>query len=157
VSITASGSGPQAIVLDGIKVRVIHRKPALRGAIVNLAPPICAPATLQIGNVNLDTSPPTFTPGQIPSPSASGLGGNRTAPMIFPYTISQSDPEILVLTITTQHCDCTWTAELDWTDGSEVGHTVIDDNGHPFQTTAANGLPTVIWENETGSSWTRSG
>jgi hypothetical protein len=157
VNITASGSGPQAIVLDGIKIRVIRRQPALRGTVVNFAPRICAPATLQIGTVDLDTSPPTLTPAQVPSPSASGQGGERTAPLTFPYTISQSDPELLVLTVTTQHCDCTWTAELDWTEGSKVGHSIIEDNGHPFQTTASSGLPTVIWGQNENNDWIRCG
>jgi hypothetical protein len=140
-------------VLDGIKIHVLHRKPALRGTIVNFLPGICAPAELQIGTVNLDDSPPTLTPVHESSPNAPDQGPERTAPLIFPYTISQSDPEILVLTVTTQHCDCTWNAELDWTEGSHVGHTIIEDHSHPFQTTAAKGLPTITWGQGENGDW----
>ena len=77
--------------------------------------------------------------------------------MIFPYTISQSDPEIFVLAVSTQHCNCTWTAELYWTAGSKVGHTFIEDNGHPFRETATNRLPTVTWWQNNRGSWCRGG
>jgi hypothetical protein len=154
LSITASGSSPRMIVLTGISFRVIRRLPALRGILVTEASGSpsgsgpsrsCPPATFQTGYVNLDTSPPTVTPAPNPGPVAPAVP-ERTAPVMFPYTISDSNLELFKLTISTQHCDCTWTAELYWTAGSKVGHTFIDDNGRPFETTAASAaLPTVTW------------
>jgi hypothetical protein len=146
LSITASDSSPSTIVLHGIKFRVIHRQPALRGTLVDIVPrTMCGPVPIQYADVNLDTSPPTLTPAPTPSLNTSGLRAERTAPLMFPYTISQSDPAIFALIVSTHHCNCTWTAELDWTVGSEVGHTVIKDNGQPFHITAADNLPTVTW------------
>jgi hypothetical protein len=156
--IIASGPSARAIVLDGIKVRVLHRRPPLHGTLVNLkvSPPSCGPGVVQTGTVNLDTSPPTITPEQSAPSSPSNLNGGRTEPLVFPYTVSESDPEIIGLTVTTQHCDCTWVAELDWTAGSRVGHTTIEDNGQPFQTTADKKLPTLTWTQYPNGSWGRN-
>lgn len=156
LSITASGSSQRAIVLTGIKFRVIRRRPPLKGILVTVNPTVnCSPASFQTGYVDLDTSPPTVMPPKHPSSNASSAGGVRTAPLMFPYTISESDPEGFILTISTRHFDCMWTAELDWVAGSEVGHTLIEDNGHPFETTATTALRTVTWV-QNGNGWSRT-
>lgn len=161
LSITASGYSSRAIVLNGINFQVIHREPAQRGVLVNFnGIDNCDPAQkafAQVGDVNLDASPPIIRPIANTSPIGPSSGGQRAAPLIFPYTISESDPEILILDVSTHNCDCTWTAELDWTAGPDVGQTIIKDHGHLFRTTAATGLPTVNWQHFAGSWIRRTG
>lgn len=146
VQLVVSGNSQNAIVLTDITVHILRRRPALQGAIVNIVPypPVaCASLTFQAGTIDLDTSPPTWIPGTLPP----GVAANdRRAPVKFPYVVSAADPEPFILTVTTQHCDCTWTMELDWIQGSTNGHSMITDNGKPFETTAAADLPSIEWK-----------
>jgi hypothetical protein len=136
VQMVASGNSQRAIVLTGIRAHVLRRRPELQGSYVNiepLQPPVCANAVFQAGTVDLDTSPPTWIPGT----SAEMAATDRTAPFKFPYVVSASDPEPFIFVITTKHCDCTWTLELDWVAGSTNGKSII--------TTATTDLPSVQW------------
>jgi hypothetical protein len=144
VQMVASGNSQRAIVLTGLKVRILRRRPALQGTLVDTQPyppTACGAAVFQAGTVNLDTSPPTWIPETSTGPAAAA----RTAPVKFPYEVSVSDPEPFIFTITTQRCDCTWTLELDWVAGSTNGKNLITDNGKPFETTAAGNLPYIEW------------
>jgi hypothetical protein len=59
----------------------------------------------------------------------------------------------LLLAITTRACTCDWTAELDWVDATVAGRTLIDDYGHPFQTTADNPREAFDWLQESQTTW----
>ena len=152
VHMVASGNSQRAIVLTGLKVHILRRRPALQGTLVDTRPlpqiP-CAALVLQAGTVNLDTSQPTWIPntstGALGATSQGSLPGERTAPVEFPYVVSASYPEPFIFAITTNHCDCTWTLELDWVEGSTNGKSIITDNGKPFETTAAADLPAIEW------------
>ena len=159
LNIIAYGPSPHTIVLTGMKFRIIRRWPALRGVLVTEGSYYisdCSPAIIQDGYVNLDTSSPAVRPSPSSSAIGSGSNGERTAPLLFPYTISDTNPEIFTLIISTQKFDCTWTAELDWTVGSKVGHTLIEDNGRPFETTTTTALRTVNWIQNSHGRWSRS-
>lgn len=144
VSITASGSSPTAIVIDNIKINVVSRRHA-RGLVANFMPANGCPVTgFEIASVNLDDSPPTITP--IPRFKLNKRGiVMRTEPLLFPYTVTQSEATAFIFSIQTYKCDCAWTAEVDWTEGSRVGSTLIKDHGHPFETSAVDNLPTTSW------------
>lgn len=154
VQLVASGNSQRAIVLTGLKVHILRRRPALQGTLVDTRPypsTSCGTAVFQAGTVNLDTSPPTWIPDK-----STGLAATRTAPVKFPYVVSVSDPEPFIFTITTHHCDCTWTLELDWVAGSTNGKNLITDNGKPFETTAAANLPYIEWGySSTDGPWQR--
>ena len=112
VHMVASGNSQRAIVLTGLKVHILRRRPALQGTLV-------------------DTRP-------LPQIPCAAL-------VLFPYVVSASYPEPFIFAITTNHCDCTWTLELDWVEGSTNGKSIITDNGKPFETTAAADLPAIEW------------
>jgi hypothetical protein len=152
IQMDVSGPSQRAIVLTGIRVRVFRRQPAIKGAVVNVLPEACAPFTFQIGTIDLDTTPPSWVQPGTPAASAENVS---TAPITFPYRVDESNPVPFVITITTLHCDCTWDLELLWSVGTTFGHSVIDDHGRPFQTTAAASLPRVTWTNQ-GRSWQKT-
>jgi hypothetical protein len=142
LQMVVSDNSPDPVVLTGIRVDVSRREPAIKGTTVNIEPNPCAPATFQIGTIDLDTSPPSWVLPGTPVGNAESIS---TAPIRFPYVVSQSSPLPLVLTITTQHCDCAWTLGVDWADGGKFGSSSVTDNGHPFQTTASANLPWIVW------------
>jgi hypothetical protein len=151
IQMVVSSNSPRAIVLTGIRAHVFRRRPALQGTVVDVMPEPCAAPTVQIGTIDLDTAPPSWVYPGTPTGMAEG---DNTAPVKFPYIVSESNPEPFVLTITTQHCDCTWDLELLWASGTTNGESIINDNGKPFETTAAAHLPSITWSNQTNDgSW----
>jgi hypothetical protein len=63
----------------------------------------------------------------------------------FPYTATASDPVAFVIDVQMEHCDCTWDAVLSWIDGNAAKSAVINDNGHPFETTSITGMTGTNW------------
>jgi hypothetical protein len=60
----------------------------------------------------------------------------RTTPMQFPYTVTDTDSESLLIIAKTQQYRA-WTAALSWTDGEKSGVEAIDYQGQPFKTTSS--------------------
>jgi hypothetical protein len=58
----------------------------------------------------------------------------------FPYRVSAEDPEVLLVTATTETYDCKWYLELDWSSQGRTGTVRIDDHGRPFRTSGIKGL-----------------
>jgi hypothetical protein len=56
----------------------------------------------------------------------------------FPYTLSQTDPEVLNIAASTVNCDCSWRARLHWIYQGKPGVTVIDAHGLPFRTVSGS-------------------
>jgi len=144
LQMAVTGRTQQPILLTGIKVNVLQRLPAIQGTVVNIQQsshpcPTASPAPFQGDVVNLDTSPPTVS-AVVPSEDTYSV-----TPAKFPYVVSATDLEPFILLVTTKHCDCTWTLELDWISGSSKGASIITDNGKPFETTASAGLPSIEW------------
>jgi hypothetical protein len=143
MSITASDSSANAVVITNINIQVVSRRPA-HGIVANFMPPHgCPTALFQTSSVNLDTSPPEIVPvqGNLVSPTGFPI---KATPTIFPYTLTQSSPVAFLLIIYTQLYDCAWTAKIYWSDGSKAGATLIENHGRPFETSGTN-LPTVTW------------
>jgi len=84
----------------------------------------------------------------------------RTAPLVFPYVVSSTESETLLVIGATKGL-VGWTAELLWSDGAVVGRSTIDDNGKPFMTTCDPHVPQIYlalsggsWEsNSSGPTW----
>lgn len=99
----------------------------------------------------------------IDRPVAHAVAGNdtgQTVPAVqFPYRVSATDPEVLLVTATTQTYDCNWYLELDWSSQGRTGTVRVDDHGRPFRTTSIKGL-TRLWygTNAAGErAWVPSG
>ncbi|WP_037705461.1 helix-turn-helix domain-containing protein [Streptomyces scabiei] len=135
--ISVQGRGSAAVVLEALHVRVAGRTtPAARRGIAYSTYEGCGAILIpRYFSVNLDAH----------RPLARSLPGNdpdRPAPAIgFPYKVSLREPEVLMLSASTESCTCDWYLELDWSSQGRTGTVRIDDHGRPFRTTSIEGLP----------------
>ncbi|NWF25464.1 helix-turn-helix domain-containing protein [Streptomyces sp. PKU-EA00015] len=135
VRITVRGRGAEAVVLESLHVRVVERRaPPEQGAFRTSSG--CGGAlTPRLFDVDLDASRPVARP-------VPGNDSGEPIPAVsFPYTVSSSDPESLLVSGRTAGCDCDWYLELRWSSGERGGTVRIDDGGRPFRTSGVRGRP----------------
>ncbi len=143
VRITVQGRSPQAVVLQGLNVRVAARRTPPQDNAYNMSPGCGGSITPRLFDVDLDTSRPVAR-------SKAGNDAGETIPAVsFPYKVSAEDPEILLVTGRTVACDCDWYLELEWTSGDRSGTVRIDDHGRPFRTSGFKGRP--VYDYDSGS------
>ncbi|MFE5999315.1 helix-turn-helix domain-containing protein [Streptomyces sp. NPDC056454] len=135
VRITLQGTGEQAVVLEALRIRVVSRREPAEGRVHRMSSGCGGALTPRMFDVDLDAERPV----------ARSVPGNDTGEPIpavsFPYRVSASDPEVLLVTGRTARCDCDWVAELRWSGGGRSGTVRIDDDGRPFRTSGAPGRP----------------
>ncbi|MEV7796923.1 helix-turn-helix transcriptional regulator [Streptomyces sp. NPDC087512] len=123
VVLTVQGTGEETVVLKDLHVRVVSSKPRLDwdqyvmgngcGGEVNTA---SFDVPLDLGN-----------------PLAMPVSGQRD----FPYSVTESDPEVFYVKAHTSGHDVSWYLELEWSSGDRHGTTRVDDHGKPFRTSAS--------------------
>ncbi|MFG3078974.1 helix-turn-helix domain-containing protein [Streptomyces sp. NPDC048225] len=123
VVLTVQGTGPQTVVLEDLHVRVKSTGPALDWNQYVMGNGCGGQVHTTAFDVSLDLGTPTATP----------IGGQRD----FPYSVSESDPEVFQVSAHTSGHDVSWELELEWSSGGRHGTTRIDDNGKPFRTSAS--------------------
>jgi hypothetical protein len=121
VRLKISGTSSTPVILDDLRIKVTQRQPPLDGWELTYLGLGSAQGTRYF-DINLDK----------PSPSVR-YAGKRDP---FPLRVSADDIEVIDLLASTQKCDCSWTAQLDWAAGDKQGTTTITDHGRPFRTTA---------------------
>nr|WSZ13745.1 helix-turn-helix domain-containing protein [Streptomyces canus] len=153
VQISVQGRSSTAVVLEALRVRITGRSSPAPGTAYAMDQGCGGGITPRGFDVNLD----------IDRPIAHAVAGNdtgQTVPAVqFPYRVSATDPEVLLVTATTQTYDCNWYLELDWSSQGRTGTVRIDDHGRPFRTTSIKGL-TRLWygTNAAGErAWVESG
>ncbi|KUM85433.1 MULTISPECIES: transcriptional regulator [Streptomyces] len=138
VQISVQGRSSTAVVLEALRVRITGRSSPAPGTAYAMDQGCGGGITPRGFDVNLD----------IDRPVAHAVAGNdtgQTVPAVeFPYRVSATDPEVLLVTATTQTYDCSWYLELDWSSQGRTGTVRIDDHGRPFRTTSIKGL-TRLW------------
>jgi hypothetical protein len=122
VTIVVQGRDERSVVLTGIDVHVLDRRPP-HGTYIDIGGGADLPPRLL--SVDLDDPRPTATPRTTGSTAWS-----------FPLKVSSTDPEVFILTAQTSKCDCKWVAELEYVASGKPGSIRIDDNGKPFRTAA---------------------
>lgn len=126
VNIVVQGSSQLAVVLTGLDVEVLRRRPPPRG--IWIGPSGSSGLDRRLFTINLDA----------PRPAARFVDNPvtpRSEPSIdFPYSVSDTDPEVFVLIASSRRCDCLWRARLRWSSGGRSGAIRIDENGKPFRT-----------------------
>jgi hypothetical protein len=127
VEVVVEGTTPYPVVLTGLTAEVVERAPPPRG--VHVVPFGGGGLPTRRFEVNLDKSPPTVT-----SAAAASELESAPPPIDFPYRVSATDPEVLLVMASTERCDCSWRASLEWVYQGKKGTTVIDDAGQPFRT-----------------------
>jgi transcriptional regulator with XRE-family HTH domain len=123
VVLTVQGTGPQTVVLEDLHVRVKSSGQPLGWNQYVMGNGCGGQVHTTAFDVSLDLGTPTATP----------IGGQRD----FPYSVSESDPEVFQVAAHTSGHDVSWELELEWSSGGRHGTTRIDDNGKPFRTSAS--------------------
>ena len=135
VQISVQGRSSTAVVLEALRVRIAGRTSPAPGTAYAMDQGCGGGLTFRGFDVNLDIDRPIAHP-------VAGNDTGRTVPAVqFPYRVSDTDPEVLLVTATTETYDCSWYLELDWSSQGRTGTVRIDDHGRPFRTTSIKGLP----------------
>ncbi len=138
IDIYLSGSSDRAVTIVGLKFHVISRKPQVHGPWLEVPGQCGGGTTYHYAAVDLDAPPPYFIPNVLPTWENADV-------LKFPFTASASDPEPIQVSVRTEKCDCTWNATLSWVGANGLQSKVINDNGHPFETTAVTGMKQTEW------------
>ena len=128
VTLTVQGTGEDTIVLEGLNVRVVEKDAPLAWNDYQMGTDACGgPVETRHFGVDLDAGQPQVTPE----------GGQRD----FPYSVSETDPEVYYLTVGTEEYDVSWYLELEWSSGGQSGTVRIDDEEQPFRLSANEEQP----------------
>ncbi|MFH8448599.1 helix-turn-helix domain-containing protein [Streptomyces fungicidicus] len=135
VQLSVQGTSDTAVVLTALRVRVAGRADPAPGNAYAMDQGCGGALTPRYFDVDLDKD----------RPLARAVPGNDAGTPIpavrMPYRVSATDPEVLLVTARTAHCDCRWYLELDWSSQGRTGTVRIDDDGRPFRTSGLAGLP----------------
>ncbi|MER7773406.1 helix-turn-helix transcriptional regulator [Streptomyces sp. NPDC096191] len=121
--LTVQGTGPETVVLEDLHVRVVDTGPALDWNQYVMGNGCGGQVNVTAFDVSLDLGTPLATP----------IGGQRD----FPYSVSESDPEVFHVNAHTSGQNVSWYLELEWSSGGRHGTTRVDDHGKPFRTSAS--------------------
>ncbi|WP_437049059.1 helix-turn-helix domain-containing protein [Streptomyces sp. enrichment culture] len=128
--LTVQGTGDETVVVEGLSVRVAgKRSPLAWNDFAMGYPGVGCGGTVPTRSftVALDAARPVVTPES----------GQRD----FPFSVSESDPEVYYVTADASAYDVSWYLELKWSSGSRSGTLTVDDKGRPFRTSGNNGRP----------------
>ncbi|MGW3627727.1 helix-turn-helix domain-containing protein [Streptomyces sp. NPDC000880] len=143
VRITVQGKSDKAVVLQSIRVRVTARRTPPKRSVYRMNLGCGGSLTPRLFDVDLDKSRP------VARPMAGNDAGEPIPAVSFPYKVSATDPESLLVFGRTVTCDCDWYLELEWSSGDRSGTVRLDDNGQPFRTSGIKGRP--VYDYDTGS------
>ncbi|WP_234364985.1 helix-turn-helix domain-containing protein [Streptomyces sp. RTd22] len=150
VEATVQGRADSAVVLRALHVRVVGRRTPLAWSSFAMENGCGGALTPRAFSVDLDAARPQARP-------TDGNDEGKPIPAVrFPYRVSASDPEVLLINARTAGCDCRWYLELEWTSGDRSGTVRIDDNGAPFRTSGIKGRPAYGYDYGEGA-WRESG
>ncbi len=130
VRLTVQGTGDETVVVEGLSVRVAGRRSPLAWNDFAMGYPgvgCGGDVPTRSFTVALDAARPRVTPE----------AGQRD----FPFSVSESDPEVYHVTADASAYDVSWYLELKWSSGSRSGTLTVDDKGRPFRTSGNNGRP----------------
>ncbi|CAM5738584.1 hypothetical protein SALBM311S_09511 [Streptomyces alboniger] len=131
LALTVQGTGRATVVLEALHVRVVEKS----------APPAWNDFAMGVGcgggvettafGVDLDAGRPATSP----------KAGQRD----FPYSVSESDPEVFYIFADARAHNVSWYLELDWSSGDKQGTVRVDDHGKPFRTSGNVGRPAYTY------------
>jgi transcriptional regulator with XRE-family HTH domain len=130
VQLTVQGTGDETVVVQGLTVRVAGKRSPLPWNDFAMAYPGAGcggNVPTRSFTVALDAARPVVAPAS----------GQRN----FPFSVSESDPEVYYITAGAAAYDVSWYLELKWSSGSRSGTLTVDDKGRPFRTSGNDGRP----------------
>ncbi|WP_256103254.1 helix-turn-helix transcriptional regulator [Streptomyces sp. ODS05-4] len=145
VRITLQGRSPSdAVVLHALHVRVVDRATPLPWSAYRMDNGCGGAVTPRRFAVDLDRPRPLARP--VDGVDASGAEVRTIPAVSFPYKVTSSDPEELLVSARTADCDCRWYLELEWSAGGRSGTVRITDGGKPFRTSGIAGRPAYLYD-----------
>ncbi|WP_437044968.1 helix-turn-helix domain-containing protein [Streptomyces sp. enrichment culture] len=118
--ITVQGRSPSdAVVLHALHVRVVDRAAPLPWNAYRMDNGCGGAVTPRHFAVDLDLPRPLARP--VDGLDASGAEVRKIPAVSFPYKVTSSDPEELLVSARTAGCDCRWYLELEWRPGAVRG------------------------------------
>ncbi|MFF9867941.1 helix-turn-helix domain-containing protein [Streptomyces sp. NPDC013953] len=145
VRITLQGRSPSdAVVLHALHVRVVDRAAPLPWNAYRMDNGCGGAVTPRHFAVDLDRPRPLARP--VDGLDASGAEVRTIPAVSFPYKVTSSDPEELLVSARTAGCDCRWYLELEWSAGGRSGTVRITDGGKPFRTSGTRGRPAYVYD-----------
>ncbi|MFF9162180.1 helix-turn-helix domain-containing protein [Streptomyces longwoodensis] len=149
VRITVQGRSPSdAVVLHALHVRVVGRAAPLPWNAYRMDNGCGGAVTPRHFAVDLDRPRPLARP--VDGLDASGAEVRKIPAVSFPYKVTSSDPEELLVSARAAGCDCRWYLELEWSAGGRTGSVRITDGGKPFRTSGTGGRPTYVHDSAQG-------
>ncbi|MEV7106669.1 helix-turn-helix domain-containing protein [Streptomyces atroolivaceus] len=149
VRITVQGRSPSdAVVLHALHVRVVDRAAPLPWNAYRMDNGCGGAITPRHFAVDLDRPRPLARP--VDGLDASGAEVRKIPAVSFPYKVTSSDPEELLVSARTAGCDCRWYLELEWSAGGRTGTVRITDGGKPFRTSGTRGRPAYVHDSAEG-------
>ncbi|MFG2924586.1 helix-turn-helix domain-containing protein [Streptomyces sp. NPDC048305] len=149
VRITLQGRSPSdAVVLHALHVRVVDRAAPLPWNAYRMDNGCGGAVTPRHFAVDLDRPRPLARP--VDGLDASGAEVRKIPAVSFPYKVTSSDPEELLISARTAGCDCRWYLELEWSAGGRTGTVRITDGGKPFRTSGTKGRPAYVHDSAEG-------
>jgi hypothetical protein len=130
LTLTVQGTGEETVVVRSLKVRMVDRRSPLAWNDFAMGYPgvgCGAGVPTRSFTVALDAARPDVKPA----------AGSKN----FPYSVSESDPEVYYVTADASAYYVSWYLELRWSSGSRSGTLRVNDNGLPFRTSGNNGRP----------------
>ncbi|MGP4009498.1 helix-turn-helix domain-containing protein [Streptomyces sp. 4N124] len=127
VTLTVQGTGERTVVLDSLAVHVVGRGMPLAWNDYVMGVGCGGDVPTHPFTVALDAARPVVQPA----------AGQRD----FPFSVSESDPEVFRIMADASAYDVRWYLELKWSSGTRQGTVVVDDGGEPFRTSGNNGRP----------------
>ncbi|WP_326721464.1 helix-turn-helix domain-containing protein [Streptomyces sp. NBC_00243] len=131
VALTVQGTGEATVVLDALHVRVVTKSAPLAWNDFAMGIGCGGGVETKSFAVDLDAG----------SPAVAANAGQRD----FPYSVSESDPEVFYVFADSKAHDVSWYLELDWSSGTKKGTVRVDDNGKPFRTSGNVGRPAYAY------------
>ncbi|WP_443032510.1 hypothetical protein [Streptomyces sp. DH18] len=149
VRITVQGRSPSdAVVLHALHVRVVDRAAPLPWNAYRMDNGCGGAVAPRHFAVDLDRPRPLAR--SVDGLDASGAEVRKIPAVSFPYKVTSSDPEELLVSARTAGCDCRWYLELEWSAGGRTGTVRITDGGKPFRTSGARGRPAYVHDSVEG-------
>lgn len=137
VLLNLQGTGSAPVTITSLGAEVVDRTPGpMKGTKVSGQ---CGSSTKgRLAEIDLETDPPKIIRSNADPNQLWGSDTNST-PLQFPYKISETDPELLLIIAEVRGTDTvSYRLHVGWTTGSNSGTKVIDNHGKPFRVGTAD-------------------
>ncbi|MFJ9121302.1 hypothetical protein ACIRJO_37975 [Streptomyces sp. NPDC102394] len=137
IVITFQSASNESVLLTGLRVVSRQHSPNPQGGLI--AVPSCGSCGGQTSVYYFITSLDDPAPSALPQDPKTGKAiPGRTG---FPLTLSQTDVDVLLLTVNDAHCACSFDLDATWTIKGKKGHTLLTNGGAHFRIMGSQGLP----------------